>query len=534
MSISLPLIIWSVHQISTDETIYRRRRQAEIVAAVHQSRAPVFRGVERACRKFLGLTVLRLRFLAAKIPGARFIDGNNSISTDTNGSTIGNDFVTTGSGNDTISTHAGDDTITGGGGADTLDGGAGDDTFNLASGDFAAGESIAGGTGGDQIVLTTSGNIIDFTTGTLSGIETLIGSNGDDGLTLSAAQYAAFSTIDLGSGTDYINVNVTGAVDISGANNPTLVSVEGLNLTGSNGNDSITLSGEQLNAFASSINLGGGTDTISLTSTSSVLNGLADGSLINVEVISAAQAFGVNINLANQSEGFTITGSGFADTLIGGAGNDTLVAAQNDTLLDGGIGSDTLNVGAAFTSTGNAQIANIENLLLTAAVTLNLSNQTEGFSIIGSSGADRITGGGDVDSINGQAGNDTIVGGAGGDRIIGGTGADILTVGLGADQFIYTGLTESTVSPSGRDSILDFSSAQGDQINLSAIDAVTRGSDDAFTFTNVFHHISGELISVASGTNFIVQGDTNGDGIADFAIRVSNAATAPTSSDFIL
>ena len=94
----------------------------------------------------------------------------------------------------------------------------------------------------------------------------------------------------------------------------------------------------------------------------------------------------MTVNLANQTEGFTITGlsgsniitggSG-ADSITGGTGADTIVGAQNDTLLDGGGGTDTLNIGASFTSTSDAQIANIENITLTASrTTLNLANQT--------------------------------------------------------------------------------------------------------------------------------------------------------------
>ena len=64
----------------------------------------------------------------------------------------------------------------------------------------------------------------------------------------------------------------------------------------------------------------------------------------------------------------------------GGAPSDPIVGAQNDTLLDGGIGTDTLNVGVSFSSTSDAQIANIENITLRAATTLNLANQTETFT----------------------------------------------------------------------------------------------------------------------------------------------------------
>ena len=89
----------------------------------------------------------------------------------------------------------------------------------------------------------------------------------------------------------------------------------------------------------------------------------------------------------------TLTGGSGADWIFGGNNDDTIVGAQNDTLLDGGANTDTLQVGANFTSSSDAQIANIENVTLTAAVALNLANQTEGFTITGSSGADSITAG---------------------------------------------------------------------------------------------------------------------------------------------
>ena len=75
----------------------------------------------------------------------------------------------------------------------------------------------------------------------------------------------------------------------------------------------------------------------------------------------------MTLNLSNQTEGFTITGSAGADSITGGSGNDTIIGAQNDTLLDGGGGTDTLQIGANFTSSSNAQIVNIEKVTLTAA-----------------------------------------------------------------------------------------------------------------------------------------------------------------------
>ena len=100
----------------------------------------------------------------------------------------------------------------------------------------------------------------------------------------------------------------------------------------------------------------------------------------------------------------TINGAGGADTLVGGDGDDTIVGAQSDILLDGGAGTDTLQIGANFTSSSDAQIVNIENVTLTAGgLTLNLANQTEGFTINGSNTT--ITNG---TKITGGSGNDTL------------------------------------------------------------------------------------------------------------------------------
>jgi Ca2+-binding RTX toxin-like protein len=252
-------------------------------------------------------------------------------------------------GSDTLTGGAGADSIVGGAGADTLSGGAGNDTFYLANGDFASGESIDGGADADTIVLTNA-TTVNFTTGTVSNVETLTGSSGNDTVTMSTNQWVGFKTIDLGSGTNVLNVVASG--DISAATPPTVSNVTTGNLTGTSGNDSITLTGAQLDAIiigAGTINLGAGTDTINLTSTSADLNtlGLTNASIQGVEAISAATAgSGVTITLSGQTEGFTITGSSGADTITGGAGNDNISGGAGADVITGGAGADTLSGGA--------------------------------------------------------------------------------------------------------------------------------------------------------------------------------------------
>ena len=75
-----------------------------------------------------------------------------------------------------------------------------------------------------------------------------------------------------------------------------------------------------------------------------------------------AAGTGDSIIVNDQTTGATMTGGSGADYIIGNSGADIIVGAQNDKVLDGGGGTDTLRIGANFTSTSDAQIVNIENV----------------------------------------------------------------------------------------------------------------------------------------------------------------------------
>ena len=241
------------------------------------------------------------------------------------------------------------------GSANAIYGFGGTDTINLATGNFVAGTWIDGGSGIDTINLTTTGDnqSIDFTVGNFVGIENLVAVNQgnssgyDQTFTVTAAEWAGLSTINMNDGSDTLNVVVSGTVDISAGGAPTLTNTETVHITGTAGDDTITLSGTQLNAILSgttnTIDLGGGTDTINLTSTSTVLNGLSNAALVNVEAVSAASATGsVTINLSNQTEAINITGSSHDDVITASAGGGTINA---------GAGADTITINAGTTPT---------------------------------------------------------------------------------------------------------------------------------------------------------------------------------------
>ena len=94
----------------------------------------------------------------------------------------------------------------------------------------------------------------------------------------------------------------------------------------------------------------GQTHSITLTATSADLNAATDAQIVGVEAVSAAGASAaVTIDLHQQSDGFTITGSAFADTLTGSSAADTIVGGSGGDTLTGGAGADTF----AYTAIAN-------------------------------------------------------------------------------------------------------------------------------------------------------------------------------------
>ena len=79
------------------------------------------------------------------------------------------------------------------------------------------------------------------------------------------------------------------------------------------------------------------------------------------------------------------------------------------------------------------------------------------------------------------------------------------------------------------DTITDFSSAEGDVIVLTRIDADAATEEDgAFTFVGYvdFSGTAGELRAVVVGDTQRIEGDTDGDGLADLTIDVVGATPA--------
>jgi Ca2+-binding RTX toxin-like protein len=203
-------------------------------------------------------------------------------------------------------------------------------------------------------------------------------------------------------------------------------------------------------------------------------------------------------NLIGSSTGADVLiGNGLANYLAGNGGNDLLSGLAGDDTLEGGHGNDILEGGI---------------------------------------GIDELYGSFGEDVLQGGAGNDTIRGDDGNDTITGGSGKDNMAGGLGADRFVFANGDFGGRTSSTADLILDFKQAEADRIDLKLVDARSAvAGDQAFVFigTAAFHNVAGELRFVQGTSSTVVQGDVNGDGIADFWITLTGSITL-TAADFVL
>ena len=186
------------------------------------------------------------------------------------------------------------------------------------------------------------------------------------------------------------------------------------------------------------------------------------------------------------------------------SGNNLINGLAGDDNLSGGLGTDTLN---------------------------------------GGDGADTLNGGAGVDILNGGNGNDIMLGGGGVDTLTGGAGVDTMSGNGGSDIFIFGDITDGTILHTGvgaaRDIITDFTTG-ADDINLAFIDANSLvAGNQAFTLTagggaGAFTG-AGQLRGFIEPVtlHLILEGDINGDGVADFQIQLNNPANFIPATDLI-
>jgi Ca2+-binding RTX toxin-like protein len=132
-----------------------------------------------------------------------------------------------------------------------------------------------------------------------------------------------------------------------------------------------------------------------------------------------------------------------------------VVSDVGDKVFDTSLYLDPIALaGAGFTATSD---------------TSDVAFGTNGVDILtGDAGNNQLYGLAGDDKLRGRGGSDKLYGGSGDDTLKGGSGSDLLSGGSGADIFKYTAATNSGSTTAAADRIGDFSSAQGDKIQLTS------------------------------------------------------------------
>lgn len=470
---------------------------------------------------------------------------NDTLTGNTVANTIyggnGNDVIKGGNGNDIIHGEGGNDTLDGEGATDTVSyetatsavtvslvlttaqntGGAGTDTIsnfeNLTGSTF---NDTLTGSSGNNTILGGDGN--DAIEGGL-GKDIMNGGNGTDTLKYSSATAAITINLGLatgqatgGAGTDTIfnfeNIIGSGYNDILTGNSGNN------NILGGNGNDTI-----EGGAGDDTLNGEGGTDTVKYSAASSAVT-------VSLALAAAQNTGGAGIDTLSAFE--NLTGSAYADVLIGNDAANTILGGNGNDIIDGGAGNDILN-GEGGTDTltyTSATFAITINLGLTTAqatggsgsdTVSNFENLTgSGFNdtLTGSATANTIYGGNGADTIRGNGGNDILYGDGGNDFLYGGAGADTLTGGAGGDRFMF----ESTAH--GVDTITDFSLAD-DKIDIKNI---------LVGYDPLTHAITDFVQITTSGANSVLKVDADGGGNSFVQIATITGVTGLTDESALV
>ncbi|HRX36377.1 MAG TPA: calcium-binding protein [Aestuariivirga sp.] len=426
-----------------------------------------------------------------------------------------------------------DNFLYGRGGADTLNGMAGADYME-------------GGTGNDIYIFDNVGDVAIELAG--EGTDTIKSSKDID---LSAGLLAT-SEIE--------RVELTGSAAINATGNDL-----GNWLTGNIGANILTGG-----ALADRINGGAGADTMIggdgddvyyvNQATDVVTEAAAEG--YDVVYSNATYTLSDNVEKLNLKTIASINGTGndldnvingniAANTLTGLGGNDKLNGAGGADTMIGGLGDDIylVNAIAGGSSTGDVvtELAdeghdtvwlyksgytladNVEDLVMKSKTAMNatgnsLDNVMDGNNkdntLDGDVGADTLNGNGGNDTLLGGAGNDNINGGGGADTITGGEGADTMSGGGGTDTFVFSSITDSGTNVGvDTDMITDYE--QGEVIDLSAIDAIAGGADDAFVMDADDIYTAGEIEATQVGSVVTVDLYTDNTGTASMSFQIT-------------
>jgi Ca2+-binding RTX toxin-like protein len=230
-------------------------------------------------------------------------------------------------------------------------------------------------------------------------------------------------------------------------------------------------------------------------------------------------------NVRGSVFGDTLTGDDGANLLNGGAGRDTMAGGKdNDTyIVDNALDTVTEYAGEGIdliqSSVSFSLGRHVDNLTLTGTANINATGNGDANILTGNNGANTLSGLGENDTLRGSGGRDILVGGAGSDTMFG---------DAGADTFDFNLTSESTAA--NRDTV-HFFRTHGDRIDLSTINADSDIADssggatmDIQSFRWTSSGGTGAFVANVDGqlrfADGRLQGDTNGDKIADIEIQI--------------
>ncbi len=434
--------------------------------------------------------------------------------------------VTAGDGGDSITTGIGSDTIAGGTGADSIRAGAGDDIVNAGAGD----DVITGGAGDDM----------------------LDGGDGTDAAVYSGTQdqyTVTMSTDELG---EYYTV--VDNRDGSPEGTDILRNIENIRFGGESGADVSLASLASPSGEGVSVDMDGDVTTRVKDADQAVIRvGMppfhdtgSDGSTVTLDTVAQGRVMTGEDNdtviLLGESSATEINTGAGDDTILGGAGVETVVYAGNQsdylvTRVTGAGGEpyytvlDTRNGEAKADTLKNVEFLRFaDGTLELAAVTASADGMTlsdgTGITLDGGTGADTVTlnnwKSGVV--VNSGAGDDTIVvAGMNSGTIYAGSGDDTVSVngdlngridaGSGNDSIEAGGLRAGSLlyGGSGNDAITVRNYLNGDVDGGSGDDTITvQGLNSGSSL----HGGSGDdLIHVVGSLNAAVYGDDGNDTI---------------------
>ena len=246
-------------------------------------------------------------------------------------------------GHATLTGTSGNDVITAFGGYNTIAGGGGDDTVLAGFGGFSAVTFGVPGDGltslSDQVALFGAGNVL---------------TTGDENIT--AFGNVTGSTLDLGQGSNF--------VDVDGAGNTVVVGKGANTVVALGGNASVTIEGQGLTFGPDQVEVSGTNNSVRnvvsygpyLASGTTDITGGSGNGLFSLGYASGDITTGGTNNTIFGGNGTIVAGSGFdsveadgqsVDVKLAGLGNTANITAQ-DATISGGAGDATFNLSGQF------------------------------------------------------------------------------------------------------------------------------------------------------------------------------------------